>query len=248
LPAITAIVNSASYASGSIAPGTIVTIFGTNLGTQNLTNGTFANGQMSTTVGGIQITFDGTPAPILYTRSTQAAVVVPFEVAGKTQVDVRAAISFGQGGPPGGQIPGGGQVPGSMQMTVAAASPGIYTASATGTGQAAVINESGAANSASAPALRGSTVSIYLTGAGALMPAARSGTLGTADHRIAAPVTISIGGQEARVTYAGAAPSALQGLYQINAVVPSNVDAGSVPLQVSIGGISSQAGVMMLVQ
>jgi uncharacterized protein (TIGR03437 family) len=238
-------VNSASYASGGIAPGTIVTIFGTNLGAQTLTNGTFANGQMSTTVGGMQFTFDGTPAPILYTRSDQAAVVVPFEVAGKSQVDVRAAIS--QGGFPG-QIPGGGQLPGGLQMTVAAASPGIYTASAAGTGQAAVINETGTVNSANAAALRGSTVSIYLTGAGAVMPAARSGTLGTADHRIIAPVTVSIGGQEPRVTYAGAAPSALQGLYQINAVVPSNVSIGSVPLQVSIGGISSQAGVLMLVQ
>jgi uncharacterized protein (TIGR03437 family) len=245
LPAITAIVNSASYASGGLAPGTIVTIFGTNLGAQTLTNGTFANGQMSTTVGGMQFTFDGTPAPILYTRSDQAAVVVPFEIAGKSQVDVRAAMS--QGGFPG-QIPGGGQLPGGLQMTVAAVSPGIYTASAAGTGQAAVVNENGTVNSANAAALRGSTVAIYLTGAGAVMPAARSGTLGTAEHRITAPVTVSIGGQEARVTYAGAAPSALQGLYQINAVVPSNVNTGSVPLQVSIGGISSQTGVLMLVQ
>jgi hypothetical protein len=249
LPTITSIVNSASYASGSIAPGTIVTIFGTNLGAQTLTSGTFASGQMSTTVGGVQITFDGTAAPILYTRSNQAAVVVPFEVAGKSQVDVRAAMSFGQGGfPGGGQIPGGAQLPGGMQMTVATASPGIYTAGSTGTGQAAVINDSGSVNSASAPALRGSTVSIYLTGAGAMMPAGRSGAIGTADHRIGAPVTVSIGGQEARVSYAGAAPSALQGLYQINAVVPSSINAGSVPLQITVGGVSSQNGVTLTVQ
>ena len=248
LPTITSIVNSASYATGSIAPGTIVTIFGTNLGAQNLANGTFANGQMSTTVGGMQITFDGTPAPILYTRSDQAAVVVPFEIAGKSQVEVRAAMSFGQGGFPGGGPIPGGQIPGGTQITVAAASPGIYTASASGTGQAAVTNENGTANGAGAPALRGSTVSIYLTGAGVLMPATRTGALGTADQRIAAPVTVTIGGQEARVTYAGAAPSALQGLYQINAVVPSTVAVGSVPLQASINGVASQAGVTVLIQ
>ena len=78
--------------------------FGTNLGAQNLTNGSGANGQMSTTVGGLQFTFDGTPAPILYTRSDQAAVVFPFEVTGKTQVELRAA---GSGFPGGGQVPGG---------------------------------------------------------------------------------------------------------------------------------------------
>lgn len=256
LPSISAIVNSASYASDSIAPGTIVTIFGTNLGAENLTNGSFSNGQMSTTVGNLQITFDGTPAPILYTRSDQAAVVVPFEVAGKSRVQVAVAMSFGNGGfPGGGGIPGGGQFPGGQipggtptQIAVAAAAPGIYTAGSTGTGQAALVNETGTVNSSSAPALRGSTVSIYLTGGGTLNPGGQTGTLGTATNQIAAPVAVSIGGQGARVTYAGAAPSALQGLYQINAVVPSGVNAGSVPLQVTVDGIPSQAGVTMVVQ
>jgi uncharacterized protein (TIGR03437 family) len=152
-------------------------------------------------------------------------------------------MSFG-----GGQFPGGGQIPGGRQMTVAAATPGIYTAGSTGTGQAAIINESGTVNGASAPASRGSTVSIYLTGAGVLTPAGRTGGLGTADNLVTAPVTVSIGGQDAVVTYAGAAPSALQGLYQINAVVPSNVNAGSAPVQVTVNGVASQANVAMMLQ
>ncbi len=246
LPTITAVVNSASYGSGSLAPGTIVTVFGTNLGGPTLTSGTFANGQLSTTVGGRQITFDGSPAPILYTTAGQAAVVVPFEVAGKNQVAVAAGISFGPGGgpPPGGQIPGSTPV----QMMVAAASPGIYTASSQGTGPGAIVNQDGTVNSPSAGALRGSTVSIYLTGAGALSPAGVSGGLGTATHRIAAPVAVTIGGQTVAVSYAGAAPGALQGLYQVNAVVPANVEAGAVPVVVSVGGIASQAGVTMTVR
>lgn len=248
-PMISAIVNSASYSSGGIAPGTIVTIFGTNLGAQAITNGTYANGQWSTTVGGMQVTFDGTPAPIVYTQSNQAAAVVPYEVAGKNQVEVRVAMSLGQGGfPPVGQIPGGGQLPGGAQMTVATASPGIYTAGATGNGQAALVNENGTINGASTPAARSSTVSIYLTGAGALTPEGKSGALGTAEQLITAPVTVLIGGQEARLTYSGAAPQAVQGLYQINAVVPANVTGGSVPLQVKVDGISSQTGVTLTVE
>jgi len=248
LPTITAVVNSASYTAGTIAPGTLVTIFGTNLGGQTLTSGTFANGQLSTTAGGLQFTFDGTPAPILYTRSDQAAVAVPFEVAGKQQVQVRVAVG-GFGGFPGGpglppNVPGADGFP----ITVGSASPGIFTTSATGTGQAAVVNETGIVNGASAPALRGSTVAIYLTGGGALLPAGRSGAAGTADQRTVAAVRVSLGGEDARVVYAGAAPGALLGLYQINAVVPANVAPGPVPVQVTVDGVRSQPGVTIIVQ
>jgi uncharacterized protein (TIGR03437 family) len=246
LPTITAIVNSASYASGSLAPGTIVTVFGTNLGGATLTSGTFANGQLSTTVGGRQITFDGTPAPILYSTAGQAAVVVPFEVAGKTQVAVVATVALGPGGgvPPGGQLPGSTPVP----MMVASASPGIYTSSSQGTGPAAVVNQDGTVNSPNAAASRGSAVSLYLTGGGALSPAGSTGRLGTATQTIAAPVAVTIGGQTAPVSYAGAAPGALLGLYQVNVVVPANIAAGAVPVVVTVGGIASQAGVTMTVR
>jgi uncharacterized protein (TIGR03437 family) len=61
-------------------------------------------------------------------------------------------------------------------------------------------------------------------------------------------VTVAIGGQTARVMYAGAAPGILQGLYQINAVAPANATSGSVPVQVSVEGVSSQAEVTMIVQ
>ncbi len=244
LPSITAVVNSASYKSGAVSPGTLVTLFGANLGTQNLTRGSFANGEMSTNVGGMQITFDGTPAPILYTRSDQTAVAVPFEVAGKSQVTVAINMT-GQGGFPGGRpnIPGA-----TFQMNVGGASPGLYTSDSTGRGQAAIVNEAGSMNSPSAPATRGSIVSIYLTGAGALTPAGKSGAAGTADQRIAAPLAVSIGGQDARVTYAGAAPGSLQGLYQVNAVVPATVAPGSAPVQVTVDGVSSQSDVTMIVR
>ncbi len=49
-------------------------------------------------------------------------------------------------------------------------------------------------------------------------------------------------------SYAGGAlaPGAIQGLYQINATVPSNSPTGSVPLQVIVGGTAAQSAVTML--
>lgn len=61
--------------------------------------------------------------------------------------------------------------------------------------------------------------------------------------------TVTIGGQAATVTYAGWVADSVAGLYQINATVPSKATAGnSVPVVVTMGGVSSQAGVTMAIQ
>ena len=231
---ITALVSSASYASGPVSPGNIVTIFGTNIGPASLASGTFTGGQLATTAGGVQVTFDGTPAPVLYARSNQVGVIVPFEVAGKTQTSVQLTVD-GRPAPP-------------IQQPVSPTSPGIYTTASTGTGQASVINQTGAVNAANAPAAKGSVVAIYITGAGQLTPTSKTGALGAATQSIAALVTVTIGGQQATVQYAGAAPGSVQGLYQINAIVPENAPTGSVALQLTAGGASAQTAVTMYVQ
>jgi uncharacterized protein (TIGR03437 family) len=63
-PQITAVVNAASFATGPVAPGEIVTIFGTNLD-QN-------------------VTFDFVPATMIYSSATQVNVTVPYGVTGPT--------------------------------------------------------------------------------------------------------------------------------------------------------------------
>jgi uncharacterized protein (TIGR03437 family) len=231
---MTAIVNGASYAPGSVAPGSIVAIFGSNIGPPDLVGGTFANGQLATTAGGVQVTFDGTPAPVLYARANQVGVVVPFEVAGRTQTSLQLSVN--------------GQPAPAVQQPVSPTSPGIFTTASTGNGQASVINQTGTVNAANAPAPKGSIGAIYLTGAGQLTPAGKTGALGTAAQAIAASVLVTIGGLDASVTYAGAAPGSIQGLYQVNVTVPAGSASGSVPLQVKVGGTSAQSAVNMYVQ
>ena len=233
-PAITAIVNSASYASGSVAPGSILTFFGSNLGPPQLVSGAIANGQLATTAGGVQVTFDGTPAPVLYARSNQVGIIVPFEVAGKSQTTVQLSVN--------------GQLAPALQQPVSPTAPGIFTTASTGNGQASIVNQTGSVNAANAPAAKNSTVAIYMTGAGQLTPPGKTGALGTAAQAIAAAVTVTIGGQNATVSYSGAAPGALQGLYQINAIVPAGSATGSVPLQVKVGDAAAQSAVTMYVQ
>jgi uncharacterized protein (TIGR03437 family) len=58
-----------------------------------------------------------------------------------------------------------------------------------------------------------------------------------------------IGGIEAEVQYAGAAPGLLAGLVQVNARVPNEViPSAATPLILQIGGKDSPAGVTIAVQ
>jgi uncharacterized protein (TIGR03437 family) len=100
-----------------------------------------------------------------------------------------------------------------------------------GTGQAAAQNEDGSFNSSSNPAAQGEVVVLYLTG----------------DGQNGAPVSVQIGNYAADVLYAGPAPGFF-GLMQINARIPAGLPgSGSQGVVVTVGGVSSQAGVTIAV-
>jgi uncharacterized protein (TIGR03437 family) len=62
-------------------------------------------------------------------------------------------------------------------------------------------------------------------------------------------VTVTIGGIEAPLQFAGAAPFAVAGLLQVNAAVPPGALSGTaVPLVLSVGGVPSPGGVTIAVQ
>src|SRR6202011_2741511 len=85
-----AIVNSASYAGGSVAPGELVTIFQVNDGPAALVGTQLdANNLVSSNLAGARVFFDGTPAPLIYAVTGQVSAVVPYEVAGKQQTLVQ---------------------------------------------------------------------------------------------------------------------------------------------------------------
>ena len=62
------------------------------------------------------------------------------------------------------------------------------------------------------------------------------------------PVSVTIGGRNAEVLYAGSAPGMVAGLLQINARVPDDLAGGALPVIISIGGRNSQAGVTVSIQ
>jgi len=53
--------------------------------------------------------------------------------------------------------------------------------------------------------------------------------------------TVTVGGSEAEVFYAGLAPGNISGLYQINVRIPTTAAAGNLPVLLTIGGVQSAA-------
>jgi uncharacterized protein (TIGR03437 family) len=92
-------------------------------------------------------------------------------------------------------------------------------------------------NAAKNAAARGSTILIYVTGMGDLAAPVADGVVATAAAGLADnTVRVDIAGQPAVVSYAGAAPGAVAGLVQINAIIPPTVSTGpAVSLTVSVG-------------
>lgn len=228
-PVITALVNGASYATGAIAPGEIVTLYGQNPGPQTLTSGVYGpNGNLSTELDGVQVTFNGIGAPLLYVSAGVISAIVPFEVAGSSQASVQVSYN--------------GENSGTQTYKVAAVAPGIFTANSSGSGEAVILNQNSSPNSTSHPAVPGSTIIVYATGGGLTNPVDTTGSVAQSKIPLAAVGSISatIGGHAATVTYAGDAPGKVAGMEEFDIQIPRGVQ-GSVPVVITVNGVSSQA-------
>jgi uncharacterized protein (TIGR03437 family) len=229
------LVNAGSMLAGPIAPGEIVSIFGLGIGPVTPSGATMdASGMMATEVAETRVLFDGAAAPLYFAQDSQIIAQAPYEIAGKSTVDVEVFFQ--------------GQSRGKVTAPVAASAPAIFTISA-GTGLAIALNENGTLTSPIEPAARGSIVTLYATGDGVENPAAIDGQP-AADPlpKPVLPVTLTVGEYAADILYAGAAPE-FAGLLQINARVPSGLTStGNVPVVLRIGTASSQTGVTLAVR
>jgi uncharacterized protein (TIGR03437 family) len=189
---------------------------------------------VSTTAGGTQVLFNGTAAPMIYAASGQVSAVVPYEVGGQSVANV--------------QISYNGYLSTVTPVPVTAAAPGLFMDSS-GTGQLAMLNQNGSANSPSNPEARGNVVVLYGTGEGQTNPPGVDGQiLGSVTKPLLTPA-VTIGGVNALVRYFGGAPGEVDGIFQVNVVVPDSVTPGNaVPVTVAVGTAVSPTGTTMAVK
>ena len=117
-------------------------------------------------------------------------------------------------------------------VNVSITAPGLFTANGKGDGLAAAINEDGSRNSEDNPAAAGSLVRLYGTGFGALNASLPLGDFLSTSLTLVNPVTVTIGGIEAEVEFAGGAQGQIGGVYEIAVRVPEGLEPGPQPVVV----------------
>jgi uncharacterized protein (TIGR03437 family) len=223
------IVNAASLAAAPpAAPGEFISIFGSNLAPSTTSSPSYP---YATSLAGTQVLLGGQPMPLQFVSPGQINALVPFgtPVNGLQQLLVKQnnVYAFPE------------------TLIVGAASPAVFTANQTGQGAGAIVvikaNGTQFESTATAPASAGDTLVIYCEGLGAVNPPVADGAAAslTTLSRTVNPVTVTVGGQQSPVLFAGLAPG-FAGLYQVNVTVPSGVTAGaSVPVILTVAGFSS---------
>jgi uncharacterized protein (TIGR03437 family) len=188
--------------------GDVITVNGASFhADQGLAPGSFAAAFGTFPATPDQVLVGGVAGSISSASASQVNFVVPASAAlGLTTVSVLAA----------------GQTLATGQVTLTAASPGIFVLNAADPTQpGAVENQDYSVNSPQNPAARGAAISIYATGYGA-------------------GAQVYFGDTPATVLYS-APVSGVPGLWQINVQVPSGVTAGILPLFVIAGNVASNA-------
>jgi uncharacterized protein (TIGR03437 family) len=220
-------VNAASLKPGPIAPGEIVTIFGTGIGPESTVLGIQdAAGLFPRELARVKVLFDGRPAPLFYVQAQQINVQAPYDISGKSTVEVEIFYQETSRG--------------KVTVAVGNAAPGVFTVGS-GKGQAKALNADGTPNSELKPALRATLVTLYATGEGLTH---RAGT----EETPVLPVTLTLGGYTAQISFARAAPG-FSGMLEIKARVPGGfAPTGDIEVVLQVGDAISQTGVTIAVR
>jgi uncharacterized protein (TIGR03437 family) len=160
--------------TASVAPGQLLTIFGSGLADYTLVGSPW-NGVYPTSLQGASVAMNGTPVPILYSSPNQINVQVPFDI-GDNSATVQVYDS--------NQNPA--RILDSVTLPVVASAPSVFQAQVTSAdcpgappGEMAtlVLNQDGSVNSCANPAAQGSTITIFVDGLGLTSPPQTTGTV-----------------------------------------------------------------------
>lgn len=228
-PAIDHIVSASGFGAfpGVAAPASWIEIYGTNLAgtTRSWATSDFTGSNAPTSLDGVTVTVNGTPAYLSYVSPTQINAQVPGGIPLGSDPVVVSYL---------------GQSSAASAVVVSSSQPGLLAPlaySIAGKQYAAVVpvGSSNPAGAPSAPVPAGATVVFYGVGFGPVTPNAPAGQLAAGASTINAAVSMTIGNLPAAVSYAGVAPGAV-GLYQFNVAVPAGLAAGDQTVQIALNG------------
>ena len=213
-PVLSSVVNGASLESGPVAPGSLISIFGSGLAPVTMNEEGLP---LPRNLGSVTLSINGLPCPLLFVSPTQMNVQVPFEVPPGPAIAVL-------------QLPD--MPPAAIALNVNPAAPGIFTNG--------IDQQPGLPNMQLTSLGRaGWLFPVYLTGQGPVAPSVASGAAAPVNPiaQTVYPVRATFGGRAAEVVSAGLWPGSV-GVLQVEIRVPA-MRAGSYQLVVTVNGVAS---------
>lgn len=186
--------------SPQVSPGEFITLYGAFPGVMTAAG----------SLGGVQVLFDGTPAPLLYTSTSQINAVVPFEVVGRAATKMQVVL-------PSGPLP-------AVTLPVENTTPEIL----------AITHSDGSPVTTNHPIRQTEVVQIWVDGAGVYQPPLATGEIVPALNPPPAPVLpvqLLASGTPVAVKSVMAAPGDIAGLLELNV----ELSPASFGLQVQVG-------------
>ncbi len=209
-----------------LAPGAFASIYGTHLSAgQNPA----LSLPLANQLGATQVVLGGRALPLQFAADGQVNAVIPYDVPANTSQQLIVANG------PALSIP--------QTVVIAPAQPAVF-AQADGSGVVFGVAPGASAQipvSADHPVSAGYAIVIYCAGLGPVDPAVEAGSAAPSapPAQTTNPVTVSIGGKDAKVFFGGLV-GGFAGLYQVNAYVPAGITPGAaVPLIVTVAGFES---------
>jgi len=221
-----AVTNGASFGTGPNGVGQLSTVFGRFPGVPTCSAPALP---LTTTLCGVSVQMFGTYASLLYVSDSQINFQFPsnLPVGGNSKIFLNIQYT--------------GNTSTGIQVIPAAASPAAFMCSATD----ACVFDGPSLVTTGSPAHPGDVLTIYATGLGATSPSVPDGYPAPSTEPLARATvtpTVTIGGVNAQVQFAGRCPTFV-GLDQINVVVPQGITAGSVPLVIASGTASGTVNI-----
>jgi len=230
---VTSVASAASW-QPAIASDGLVSVVGTGFGTstKSWSQASFPDPNLPTSINGISVTINGKKAYVEYVSPSEVKVIAPDdETIGQVAVQVTT--------------PQGASYPGSVLKQRLA--PAFFTSQTGTTNYVVALHQDGTmvgpSGPSSRPAKPGEVIKIHGTGFGATAPPSPASMVVVHPMVLALPVTVSIGGTNAQVQWAGLVSS---GVYEIDVTVP-NVKSGDQAVQASVSGFQTPANVFLSV-
>jgi uncharacterized protein (TIGR03437 family) len=233
------VLNGASFLPG-IEAGSWVTVQGSNLANtypgRTWTASEVVNGNLPTSLDGVSVSIDGKPAFVNYISPMQINVQAPSDSMVGT-VDV--------------VVNNNGAVSAAAMAQLQSVAPAFFLYPGTSYAIAslppdyALVGDPSAVRGTVA-AKPGDTLVLWGTGFGATNPPAAAGTTVTGAHTAVTLPTVTVGGVATPVMGAALSPGSV-GLYQVSIQLPATVPTGAVAVEASVGGVQTQAGVLLFV-